>query len=79
MGTFLGVHSFANTLYALEEDCQKIVRQRMLKKSYRTCRFCHQKISKDEFEKAEIRSTQYKFILLHMEPCAKLHGFLTDK
>ena len=65
--------------YALEDDCEKIVRQRVLKKSYRTCRFCGQKIPKDDFEKAKISATEYKYIPLHMGPCAKLHGFLTNE
>ena len=65
--------------YALEEDCEKISRQRVLKKSYRTCRFCHQNIPKDEFEKAKIAPLEYTFIPLHMGPCAKLHGFLINE
>ena len=65
--------------YALDEECEKIARQRVLKKSYRTCRFCNQKILKDEFEKAKINSLEYTFIPLHMGPCAKLHGFLINE
>ena len=64
--------------YALEGDCEKIVRQEVLKKSYRTCRFCQKNIPKDEFEKVKKSLyNEYTFLPLHMGPCAKLHGFLT--
>ena len=64
--------------YALEKECEKIKRQRLLKKSYRTCRFCQKDIPKDEFEKVKCKY-EHTFTFRHMEPCARKHGFLTRR
>ena len=61
---------------ALDKECEKIQRQRMFKKSYRTCRFCQKNIPKDEFEKVK-SSYEHTFTKKHMEPCARKHGFFT--
>ena len=62
--------------YFYHNDCEKIIRQRLKKRDYRTCRFCQKDIPKDEFEE-EISSYEHDFSRLHMNPCAEKHGFLT--
>ena len=56
------------------KECEKIIRQRLKKRSYRTCRFCLKDIPKDDFEKVKC-SYEQTFTRLHMDPCAKKHGF----
>ena len=58
-----------------EKDCQKIRRQRFLKKPYRTCIFCQNNIPAEEFEQIE-SSYHHTFAPLHMKHCAKNHGFM---
>ena len=60
------------------DKCEKIIRQRLQKRSYRTCYFCQKSIPTEEFE--EVESLYYKtFTRLHQDSCAKKHGFLTMK
>ena len=60
-----------------QKKCEKITRQRLKKRSYRTCRFCQKNIPKDEFEKLKYSYDDNTFTRLHMDPCAKKHGFIT--
>ena len=56
------------------KECEKIIRQRLKKRSYRTCRFCQKDIPKEDFEDKE-RPYDQEFTRLHIHNCAKNHGF----
>ena len=61
--------------YFWKKDCEKLIRQRLKKRTYRTCRFCGKDIDKDLFEKAHY-SKRNEFVNLHMNKCARECGFL---
>ena len=53
------------------DHCDKIIRQRLKQRPYRTCRFCQKNIPTDQFEKLEYAYNNSYDISLHLKPCSQ--------
>ena len=52
-------------------NCDKVIRQRLKQRPYRTCRFCQKDIPTDQFEKVEFVYNNSYDISLHLKPCSQ--------
>ena len=52
-------------------DCEKIIRQRLKQRPYRTCHFCQENIPKDQFERKGTLYREGRFVNIHFKTCAR--------
>ena len=52
-------------------NCDKVIRQTLTQRPYRTCRFCQKNIPTDQFEKVEFVYNNSYDISLHLKPCSQ--------